>query len=267
MTSVQAAWTGMMPIDDTALFVRDTGGPGRPIVYLNGAYADQKHWSRVIGELGPGYRHITYDARARGRSRRSADYSFETALADLDAILKARGVDQPLLVGWSYGGILAWHWAERRPDRVQGVVTVDAFPAGLTGAAGRAQIRKIFGQMRLLLPLARLFRMTAQMTTEEHIAVNIDANEIGGASGPLLERLACPATFVLATGDSLGSKGGEMDEGRKVLDAIVARNPNVRISARVASNHTGVLAKDYKAVADAVREMAAPPKRGLAQAA
>jgi hypothetical protein len=111
--------------------------------------------------------------------------------------------------------------------------------------------------MRPLMPLARLLRLTAQMTTDEHIAVNIDANEIGDASGPVLERLACPASFVLATGDSLGSKGGEMDQGRTVLDPILAHNPNLRISARVASNHTGILRKDSWAVARAVREIAA----------
>jgi pimeloyl-ACP methyl ester carboxylesterase len=251
-----SAWAGMMPVDDTALYVSDTGGPGRPVVYLNGAYADQTHWRHVISDLGGGYRHITYDLRARGRSKRSADYSFETALRDLDAVLKARGVDRPLLAGWSYGGILAWNWADRNPDRVLGVVTVDAFPAGLTGEAGRARIRKLFGQMRLVMPLARLLRLTAQMTTDEHIAVNIDANEIGDASGPLLERLTCPVRFVLATGDSLGTQGGEMDQGRTVLDPIVARNPNVSVSAKVASNHTSILRKDHRAVADAVREIA-----------
>jgi hypothetical protein len=28
-------WTGMVPADDTALAVTDTGGPGIPVVYLN----------------------------------------------------------------------------------------------------------------------------------------------------------------------------------------------------------------------------------------
>ena len=36
MTIKQSAWTGMVPVDDTALYVRDTGGRGRPVVYLNG---------------------------------------------------------------------------------------------------------------------------------------------------------------------------------------------------------------------------------------
>src|SRR5262249_45097164 len=132
MTSKPSACAGMVPIDDPALAVTDTGGPGRPVVYLNGAYADQSHWRRVIAELGSAYRHITYDERARGKSQRSADYSFEACIRDLDAVLKARGVDRPLLVGWSFGGILGWHWADRNPDRVLGVVTADAMPVGFT---------------------------------------------------------------------------------------------------------------------------------------
>ena len=247
----------MLPVDDSGLYVKDSGGPGVPVVYLNGAYADQTHWRRVIADLGGGYRHITYDMRARGRSKRSADYSFGAALRDLDAVLKARGVEKPLLAGWSYGGILGWHWADRHPDRTCGLVTVDAFPYGLSGEAGRARIRQLFGQMRWAMPLARALGLTANMTTDEHIAVNIDVNEIGDASGPVIERLACPVRFVMATGDSLGTRDGEMDRGRTVLEPILALNPNVRVSAKVASNHTGILRKDFRAVADAIREVAA----------
>jgi len=44
---------------------------------------------------------------ARGRkSGRSADYSFEAALRDVDVVLAARGVRRPLVVGWSYGAFV-----------------------------------------------------------------------------------------------------------------------------------------------------------------
>jgi len=257
MTIEPSPWTGTVPIDDTALYVKDTGGSGLPVVYLNGAFAGQSHWRRVIADLGGDFRHITYDERARGKSKRSADYSFEAMIRDLNAVLAVRGIDRPLLVGWSYGGILAWHWADRYPHRVLGVVTVDAFPKGLTGEAGRERVRKEFRGMRLLLPLARPFGMAARMTSDQHAEVVIEANEIGDASALVLERLTCPVRFVLATGDSLGTKGGEMEEGRTVVDQIVARNPNVRISAKVAGNHITIVHKNFRAVADAVREIAA----------
>uniref|UniRef100_UPI003CC7F1D2 alpha/beta fold hydrolase n=1 Tax=Nocardia abscessus TaxID=120957 RepID=UPI003CC7F1D2 len=79
----------MAAVDDTALAVTDTGGPGIAVVYLNGQFATQSNWRKVIAELGPGFRHITYDERARGKSRRSADYSFEVAVRDVDAVLAA----------------------------------------------------------------------------------------------------------------------------------------------------------------------------------
>ncbi|MFC7713494.1 alpha/beta fold hydrolase [Nonomuraea recticatena] len=120
----------MVPVDDTALAVTDTGGPGRPVIYLNGQFASQAYWRQVIAELGSDYRHITYDMRARGRSRRSAAAaSFETHVRDVGSVLAARGVDRALVVGWSYGAAVAVHWAGRNPDRALGVVPVDgAYP-------------------------------------------------------------------------------------------------------------------------------------------
>lgn len=41
-------WTGMVPVDDTALAVTDTGGPGIPVLYLNGQFATQGYWRRVL---------------------------------------------------------------------------------------------------------------------------------------------------------------------------------------------------------------------------
>ncbi len=49
---VHHAWTGMLPVDDTALFVTDTGGAGIPLIYLNGQFATRQYWRKVIAELG-----------------------------------------------------------------------------------------------------------------------------------------------------------------------------------------------------------------------
>ncbi|MEV0414715.1 alpha/beta hydrolase [Streptomyces sp. NPDC050448] len=256
--STTSAWTGMVPVDDTALAVTDTRGPGRPVVYLNGSYADHRTWRPVIAELGTGWRHITFDERARGRSKRSADYSFEACVRDIDAVLEATGVDRPLLVGWSYGAALAVHWADRNPHRVLGAVTVDgAIPYGLTGEDGRERIRRLFRRMRFLLPLVRPLGLAARMTADQHADINIEANEINASIGPVLDRVTYPVRYVLATGGSLGGGQEEMEKMRASLDPVLARNPNVRVSAKVASNHSHVLRKDFRAIADAVRETAA----------
>jgi len=257
MTIEQPAWTGMAPVDDTALAVTDTGGPGRPVVYLNGSYADQSHWRRVIAELGGGYRHITYDERARGKSQRSADYSFEACLRDVDAVLVARGVDRPIMVGWSYGAMLAVHWAARYPDRVAGVVSVDgAYPHDWLDDAARHQIRTLFRRLRPLFPIARPLGLAARMTAEQHAEINIEVNELMGVLDPVLDRVTAPVRYVVATGGHLGADPELMEGIRANLDPVLARNPNIEVSATVASNHSKILRKDFRAVAHAVREIA-----------
>lgn len=247
----------MVPVDDTALSVTDTRGSGCPVLYLNGSYASQRSWQRVITELGSDWRHITYDERARGGSKRSADYSFEGCLRDIDAVVEATGVDRPLMVGWSYGAALAVHWADRNRDRVAGVVSVDgAVPFGLTGKENRERIRRTFRKMRMFLPLARPFGLAASMSAAQHAQVNIEINEVCAALEPVLDRLACPVRYVLATGANLGGGAQEMEQMRASLDPVLRRNPNLRVSTKAASNHTHILIEDFRAVAAAVRETA-----------
>ncbi|WP_307845889.1 alpha/beta fold hydrolase [Saccharomonospora sp. NB11] len=234
------------------------------MVYLNGQFATQGYWRRVIAELGPGWRHITYDERARGRSKRSADYSFEAAVRDVDAVLAARGVARPLLVGWSYGAFVAAHWASRNPDRCLGAVLVDgAFPHDWLDEAMEQRIRKLFRRLSWFLPLLRPTGLAPRMTAEQQANSNIEIGVISRERelGPVLDNITVPARYVIASGTSFGSRGDEQERIRTSLDTVAARNPNIRISAKVASNHGAVLRKDFVAVADAVREVTAHTRR------
>ncbi|MFF0386633.1 alpha/beta fold hydrolase [Streptomyces sp. NPDC004286] len=253
-------WTGMVPVEDTALAVTDTGGPGIPVVYLNGQFATQGYWRRVIAELGPQWRHITYDERARGRSRRSADYSFEAAVRDVDAVLAARGVDRALVIGWSYGAVVAAHWAERNPERTLGAVLVDgAFPYDWLDEAMEQRIRKLFRRMGWFLPLLRPTGLAPRMTAEQQADSNIELGRISRERelGPVLDGITVPVRYVVASGRSFGSRGDEQERLRAGLDAVTGRNPNIRITAKVTSNHGALLKKDFGAIAEAVREVAA----------
>ncbi|MEV7775626.1 alpha/beta fold hydrolase [Kitasatospora sp. NPDC086791] len=254
-----AAWSGLVPVDDTALAVTDTGGPGIPVVYLNGQFATQGYWRRVITELGHGYRHITYDERARGRtSHRSADYSFEAAVRDVDAVLAARGVERALVLGWSYGAFVAAHWASRNPGRALGAVLVDgAQPYDWLDEAMEQRIRKQFRRWGWFLPLLRPTGLTPRMNADELARCNIELGRVARERelAPVLDAIAVPTRYVVASGASLGSRGDEQERIRAGLAAVAARNPAIEISAKVASNHGAILRKDFRAVADAVREI------------
>lgn len=255
-----STWTGTVAVDDTTLSVTDTGGPGTPVLYLNGSYASRRHWRRVTADLGPGYRHITFDERARGRSGLSADYSFEACLRDVDAVLAARGVDRVLLVGWSYGALLGVHWAGRHPDRALGVVGVDGpYPVGWTDEAGRAEIRKVFRRMAPMMPVARRLGLAARFSAEVHAELAIESHRLHAALEPILADLSVPVRYVVASGEALGSRDDLQEQMRKALDPLLLRNPRLQVGAKVTSNHGSVLRKDSRAVADVVRGLAAAP--------
>ncbi|GGN20074.1 pimeloyl-ACP methyl ester carboxylesterase [Actinoplanes campanulatus] len=252
--------TGTIEIDDTALAFTDTGGPGIPVVYLNGQFATQGYWRHVITGLGPGFRHITYDERGRGRkSRTSADYSFETVVRDIDVVLADRGVDRALLVGWSYGAYAAAHWASRNPERTIGAVLVDgAMPYDWLDEAMEQRIRKLFGRLRWISPLLRPFGLMPRLTPGQQADSNIELGRIGSENElcPVLDAITVPTRYVIASGQSLGSRGDEQERIRANLDKVTAGNANIRIHAKVPSNHGAILRKDHAAIAAAVREIA-----------
>jgi pimeloyl-ACP methyl ester carboxylesterase len=261
MRQAGTKWTGMVSVDDTALEVTDTGGSGIPVVYLNGQFANQGYWRRVIADLGPAFRHITYDERARGRkSKRSADYSFEAAVRDVDVVLAARDVDRALVVGWSYGAFVAAHWASRNPDHCLGAVLVDgAQPYDWMTEELALEMRKLFKRLNLFMPLLRPSGLTPRMSATEMAEINIELGWLARVSelGPVMDNVTVPTRYVLASGASFGSKGDEQEVIRTGVDAVVARKSNIKISAKVPSNHGAILKKDFRAVADAVREVAA----------
>jgi pimeloyl-ACP methyl ester carboxylesterase len=264
MINTNDTWIGLVPVEDTALAVTDTGGTKTPVVYLNGSYTSQSGWRPVIADLGPAWRHVTYDERARGKSKRSSDYSFEACIRDIDAVLAARQLDQAVVVGWSYGAALALHWATRNPDRTIGVVMVDGgypwdYLATVKGGreVGKEQIRKLFRRMRPAMPIARLTGNAARMTAAEHAEINIELNEIVAESGPVYDQVIFPMRFVVGEGGALGATNEGHTAMRATLDPILARNPNVAVTATVQSNHTGIVRKDFRAIAAAIRDVAA----------
>ncbi|MFE3081121.1 alpha/beta fold hydrolase [Nocardia tengchongensis] len=134
----------------------------------------------MAGRGSPGFRHISFDERARGKSGQSADYSFDACVRDVDAVLAARGVEQkPILVGWSYGALVAVHWADRNPDRIAGVVSADgAMPWGYTDPENVERIRAMFRKMGPMMPLLRPLGLAARMSAEQHAEINVELNQL-----------------------------------------------------------------------------------------
>ncbi|MEA2849024.1 MAG: hypothetical protein QOG78_4305, partial [Rhodospirillaceae bacterium] len=71
------------------------------------------------------FRCITYDGRGNGKSDRPEDvaaYSLENHVADALAVMDATDAGQAILVGLSYGGLLASILAAHHPERVKAAI-------------------------------------------------------------------------------------------------------------------------------------------------
>jgi pimeloyl-ACP methyl ester carboxylesterase len=111
-------------------------GTGSPtVIYLHGSieHAGMAHRNgmAIQQRLRDDHRFCVYDRRNVGLSDTvDAVQTPEDALHDLDALLEAAEVAPPyVLLGASFGGVLSYLYANRHPDRVVGVVLLDAmFP-------------------------------------------------------------------------------------------------------------------------------------------
>ena len=71
------------------------------------------------------FRCITYDGRGNGKSDRPEDvtsYSLDNYVADVLAVMDATGAGKAILVGLSFGGMLASVLAAHHPDRVKAAI-------------------------------------------------------------------------------------------------------------------------------------------------
>ena len=134
-----------------------------------------------------------------------------------------------------------------------------AYPYDWLDEAMEQRIRKLFRRMGWFTPLLRPTGLTPRMTAGQQADSNIELGMISRERelGPVLDNITVPVRYVVASGTSFGSRGDEQQQIRTSLETVTARNPNIQISAKVASNHGAILKKDSQAIAGAVREIAA----------
>ena len=113
--------------DGVKLEVVDWGGSGRAMVLLAGLGANAHTFDKFAGKLTPSY-HV-YGITRRGFGASSvppSGYSADRLGDDVLAVLAALNVNRPVLVGSSIAGQELSSVGSRYPDRVAGLVYLDA---------------------------------------------------------------------------------------------------------------------------------------------
>jgi pimeloyl-ACP methyl ester carboxylesterase len=103
---------------------------GVPLLLLHGFGNDAHVWEDFAPVVAPYYRTVALDLRGHGDSDRDPElrYHHDAVAEDLDAVCAALGFDRFVLVGHSFGGRAAMRFAGRHPERLAGLVIVDAGP-------------------------------------------------------------------------------------------------------------------------------------------
>ncbi|WP_394763007.1 alpha/beta fold hydrolase [Phenylobacterium sp.] len=109
---------------------RDQGPPtaARTLVLVHGFAASLQAWEPWVARLAPSYRVISLDLPGHGLTAAPAGYraSTEGDVALIDALTQRLGARRFVLAGNSMGGGIAWAYALKHPERLEGLVLVDA---------------------------------------------------------------------------------------------------------------------------------------------
>lgn len=133
-----------LKVGSTTLYVRVIG-KGRPIIVLHGGPDfDHSYLLPDLDRLKDTFRLIYYDQRGRGKSAenvRPEDVTLMSDLDDLDRVRQHFQLDSVVLLGHSWGAVLALEYALHHPTRVSHLILMNPAPAS---AADLTAFRKTY---------------------------------------------------------------------------------------------------------------------------
>ncbi len=116
-----------------------TMGAGTPLIIIPGWISHlELEWEippmrDLFERLAENHLLVRYDKRGTGLSDRGiTDYSPEANLNDLEAIIKAIGLQRPAIMGYSQGGPISIAYAVANPDNVSSLILYGSYHDGTT---------------------------------------------------------------------------------------------------------------------------------------
>jgi proline iminopeptidase len=128
------------------LYSRDIGTGPAVLVLHGGPDFDHLYLLPELDSLADAYHLIYYDQRGRGQSASGvfpADVSLASDIDDVDAVRKHFHLDSMILLGHSWGTVLALEYALRHPEHVSQLILMNPAPASTVDLN---QFRKIYIQ-------------------------------------------------------------------------------------------------------------------------
>ena len=117
------------------LFCLEYDGRGQAVVLLHGLAGYAGEWHETALWLSETFRVVAVEQRGHGRSERvPASVSPDAFVADVELWIEQLELAPAVVLGQSFGGLIALLLAARRPELVLALVVVEASPAADPGA-------------------------------------------------------------------------------------------------------------------------------------
>jgi proline iminopeptidase len=137
---------GRVTVGKASLYTREVGR-GQPVIVLHGGPDfDHGYLLPDLDRLSDVFRLIYYDQRGRGRSAdgvRPEDVTLGSDVEDVDQVRRHFQLDSAVVLGHSWGAVLALEYALRHPARVSRLILMNPAPAS---ASDFAVLRKAYMQ-------------------------------------------------------------------------------------------------------------------------
>lgn len=222
-----------------------TGAGKPPVVLLHGLMGSGACWVELARALEGDFDVVMPDGRGHGRSSApGSGYDYATLAGDVEGLVTGLGLERPVLLGHSMGGLVAAVTASRGVVALGGLVLVD--PTFLSPERQREvfasdvaeQHRRALGRSRAeLVADARARHPTRAQATveaqaEARLATRTEALAVLAPPNPpfreVMARVACETLLVIA-------EHGVVT--RKVAGEIAAGNPRVRVEEVAGAGH------------------------------
>ncbi|MGR9047535.1 alpha/beta fold hydrolase [Halobacillus faecis] len=115
------------------IFVQETG-TGDPLVFIPGFTFTTEVFSEQVKHFSKTHRTIVIDPRSHGRSTTTVHGNdYVTHGTDLQKMLKELKVENPTLVGWSFGCLTVWEYIRQfGTDEINSLILIDMPPKSLS---------------------------------------------------------------------------------------------------------------------------------------
>ena len=101
-------------------------GRGPTIVLLHALGSGRMAWMPTAKKLLAGHRVVMVDLPGHGESALPEPFSLEACAEALDQVLARQSPDSTVLVAHGFGGLVALYGVQAHPDRVRGLILIDA---------------------------------------------------------------------------------------------------------------------------------------------